>query len=84
MEHAPVAPMSTTEAERCSSDQKDVIKLELVAIVTSMGRHAKIHPTVPTPGKNLPAEYAYNSTGFLICNNVLEAQVDQETLLAKI
>lgn len=33
-----------------------------------------------TPGESLPEGYARSSTGFLICNTILEVQVDQEAV----
>ena len=78
MEHAPLAPVLAQSNEGYGLDQKDVVEPEFVAVVTNLGKHAKIHPTVATPGEVLPEGYARSLTGFLICNKILEVKVDQE------
>lgn len=78
IEHAPVASTAVADPRgRDASHREDAVEPVLVAVVTSMGRHAKIHPTMATPGESLPEGYARSSTGFLICNTILEVKVDQ-------
>jgi len=53
------------------------VELELVANVTNMS-------TKVIPGKSLPKGYTHNSTSFLLCNTILEVQVDQEIVRKEI
>lgn len=78
MAHAPVAPMVSSAARDQAEDQRgEAIKPELVAVVTSMGRHAEFHSTIAAPGEKLPDSFARSCAGFLLCNTVLEVKVDQ-------
>lgn len=56
--------------------EKNLIDPELVAAVTSMGQHAKFHPTVSSPGESLPTGFTRSSTCFLLCTTVPSVQVD--------
>lgn len=78
IEHAPVADHSSKSSPPNERSNKDVVEPELVAAVTSMGRHTAIHLTKATPGEKLPEGYSRSSSGFLLCNTVLEISVDQE------
>ena len=56
----------------------EIIQLDLVEAVSTMRRHAIIHPTRPSARESLPEGFARSCTRFLICNNVREIKVDQE------
>nr|PNR31133.1 hypothetical protein PHYPA_027450 [Physcomitrium patens] len=81
MAHAPVAPgvLKATGGHIQAMGDKE-IKPELVGTVTSMERNDKIHPTRAVPGEVLSEGYSRNCTGFFLCNNVMEVEVDQDTV----
>lgn len=54
------------------------IEPELVAAITNMGKHARIHPTITTPREELPTGFVWSCVGFLLNTNVLEVQVNQD------
>ena len=81
MAHAPVAPTSSSaERERVEAQEGEAIEPEFVAAVTNMGRNAEFHPTIATPGEQLPEGYSRSCAGFLLCNTLSEVKVDQEVV----
>ena len=72
--------MLNFKAEQRNVDRKDAVESKLVATVMSMGRRAKIHPSVAMLGQSLSAGYRRSSTRFLICNTALEVKVDQNIM----
>ena len=84
LEHAHVESTPLARDTHKTADQKDAVEPDLVAAMTNMGKHAKIHPIVATLGECLPPGYARSSTGFLICTTALEVKVDQDNVRKEI
>lgn len=79
--HAPVAPVKNSWIQQKNRTKpEDAIESGLVAAVTNMGRFDRIHPMRASPGEVLPEGFSRRCTGFLLCNDVLEDQVNQETV----
>lgn len=49
-----------------------------------MGKHAMIHPTVPTVEEKLPVGNTKSNTGYLLHIDALAVQVDQELMKQEI
>jgi hypothetical protein len=80
MAHAPTIPPKVAEVERAQAKMAEAIEPELVATVTNLGKFEKFHPTRAVPREELPQGFERSCTGFLLCNEVLEVQVNQETV----
>lgn len=82
MEHAPTAPTVSGDIKAKVAELHDDGKVEheLIAAVTSIGHHDVFHPTVARPSEELPASFNKSSTGFLLNNNMLKVQVNQEVI----
>lgn len=79
LEHAPITQSTTSEElMRDAEMQGEEVEPELIAAVTNLGKNAKIHPTVASPGECLPEGFSRSCAGFLLCNTILEVKVDQE------
>lgn len=59
-------------------------QLQARLVVTSMGKHAMIHPTVPTVEEKLPVGNTKSNTGYLLHIDALAVQVDQELMKQEI
>jgi len=54
MEHVPVARTLAADAKEKEAESKDkVLEAELIPVLTSMGRHAKIHRTERECGRGI-------------------------------
>ena len=62
---------------RSVRENQETIQSDLVEVVATMSKHAIIHSKCPSLGESLPEG---SCTRFLICNNVREVKVDQETV----
>jgi hypothetical protein len=78
MVHASVAPPIVAAAERAQVAKDVAIEPELVATVTNMKNFEKFHPTRALPGEELPQGFEYSCMDFLLCNELLELEVNQE------
>lgn len=77
--HAPLVPSRVDDTHKHDSTKpEDAIQPELVAAVTNMGRFNRIHPTQVLAGEVLPEGFFRSCTCFLLCDDVLEVQVNQE------
>lgn len=78
--HAPVGSTKSADVRAVSKDSRSAggVELKLVAVITNMGKGAKIHPTVPSDGNKLPTEFTRSNTGFLLHTEALTIKVDQE------
>jgi hypothetical protein len=56
------------------------VEPELVATFTNVGRNAAIHPTRAMEGEVLPPGYSRSATRFLLCNTVVEVQLNQAVI----
>lgn len=79
LEHDLVSRHQVSKCRETYVDPKDkAIEPELIAMLSNLGSHNKIHPTRTTLGESLLIGYSHSSSSFLICNKVLEVDVDQE------
>lgn len=80
LEYALVLPRPAgVELVSEATRQDDTIEPESFTAVTSIGRNAKIHPR-PSPGEELPSGYSRSPSSFLVCNNILEVEVNQQAI----
>ena len=63
---------------RHERENQEAIHPDLVEAITTMSRHAIMHPTQLSPSESLSEDFVRSSIGFLICNNIKEVTVDQE------
>lgn len=81
--HAPVQP--TISEDRRGVEQqlrREAVEPELLAAFSNAGRNDPIHPTRARVGEVLPPGFTRSAVGLLLCNNVKEVRVNQETIRA--
>lgn len=76
--HAPVELFGKKRAKIAGkSTREEAIEPELVAAVTNMDKHSILHPTLVTPGEELPEGFIRSCSGFLVDKNLQMVKVNQ-------